>query len=336
MIAHAPPPRTVDLVALIGRDVPLRRQSRQEYSGPCPLCGGVDRLHVSAEGWWFCRQCSPRRGDAPGYLMWKEGIGYRAALAQLEGLPPMQPLRTEPIKELTDQQRAAFLEIADTCHERLADQEKPLRWLASRGIAGNPVVDFRLGYNPGRPGDTTAIAGCRVPCGMVIPLWGVDGRIHGISVRRSAKPAQWPEGKDWRYQQVSDSRVPLYGLPAKHSGAMVLVEGYLDAVLLAHLAGDLVDVAALGSAKASVDSQWYGYLLAHGAWVVAMDADEAGRKAARGWKDWSGRVTLVEQLNGTKDPTEAWQPIAITASKQEADSALRAWVIAALLDAGCE
>jgi hypothetical protein len=268
--------------------------------------------------------------------MWRDGIGYREALARLDGRHVMAAPPAPAPKELTAQQRASFRAIADTCHEQIGGHDRPLRWLAGRGIPAEAIARWGLGYNPGRPGDTTVIAGCRVPCGLVIPLWGVDGQIHGISVRRSARPAQWPEGKDWRYQQVAGSRVPLYGLPARQPGVVLLVEGYLDAVLLHHLAGDLCDVVALGSAKSCVDSAWYGYLLGHQAWVVALDRDQPGRTAAAGWKGWSARVTVVEQLNGKKDPTEAWQAVAITDGNEVADNALRAWVIAVLLGAGCE
>ncbi len=73
-----------DLFNLISRDTQLTRKTRDEFHGPCPKCGGTDRFTVNvAEGWWFCRQCSPRRGDAPGYLMWLQNLTYPEALARL-------------------------------------------------------------------------------------------------------------------------------------------------------------------------------------------------------------------------------------------------------------
>ena len=41
--------RQVDLLALIGRDVQLRRVASTnggEWAGPCPFCGGHDRFRV--------------------------------------------------------------------------------------------------------------------------------------------------------------------------------------------------------------------------------------------------------------------------------------------------
>jgi DNA primase len=66
----------VDLLAMAEADgVQLRRESPTEYAGPCPKCGGVDRLHVltkSKQGKpaWFCRNCLPPEtmGDAADYV----------------------------------------------------------------------------------------------------------------------------------------------------------------------------------------------------------------------------------------------------------------------------
>ena len=65
----------VDLLELIGNDTQLSAKAHDEYHGPCPKCGGTDRLTVNtADGWWFCRQCQPKHGDAAGYLMWRDAI----------------------------------------------------------------------------------------------------------------------------------------------------------------------------------------------------------------------------------------------------------------------
>lgn len=304
----APTPVRVDLLALIGRDVPLHKESRGEWAGSCPFCReGRDRFNVWPEGErpnWWCRRCG-RKGDAISYVMERDRIGFRQAVALLEGLPPMPTYRPDPPKPLMDEQRAAFLEVAFRCHEQITGQERPLAWLANRGIGARSIETFMLGYNPGRPGDSTAIAGCRVPCGLVIPLIGVDGQIHGISVRRAARPAAWPAGKDWRYQQVAGSRVPLYGLPEERD-TVLLVEGLLDAVLAEQLAGYELDVAALGTAKGSIDAAWYGYLLAHRRWLICMDSDDAGRRARDGWLASSERAVAWEVPHG-KDLTEWWQ-----------------------------
>jgi len=64
----------VDLLAMAEADgARLKRISPTEYAGPCPKCGGVDRLHVltkSRQGkpLWFCRNCHPDISDAADYV----------------------------------------------------------------------------------------------------------------------------------------------------------------------------------------------------------------------------------------------------------------------------
>ena len=74
----------VNLVDLAGADTQLRRLSGDEHAGPCPKCGGTDRFHVTPE-WWFCRQCHERRGDAIGYVMWRDDLRFPDACEVLGG-----------------------------------------------------------------------------------------------------------------------------------------------------------------------------------------------------------------------------------------------------------
>lgn len=64
----------VDLLAMAEADgVQLRRESPTEHAGPCPKCGGDDRLHVltrtrQGKHGWFCRNCHPDVSDAADYV----------------------------------------------------------------------------------------------------------------------------------------------------------------------------------------------------------------------------------------------------------------------------
>ena len=75
--------RQVDLLRLIEPDTTLVRIANTrggEYAGPCPFCGGVDRVHVAPRlGKWYCRHCAPRGGDAIDDV--------RRMLAQTDALP---------------------------------------------------------------------------------------------------------------------------------------------------------------------------------------------------------------------------------------------------------
>lgn len=75
----------VDLLAMAEADgVVLKRIAPTEYAGPCPQCGGDDRLHVltkSRQGKpiWFCGHgngCHTRHGDAVDWLRHFHGMRF--------------------------------------------------------------------------------------------------------------------------------------------------------------------------------------------------------------------------------------------------------------------
>ena len=75
---------SVNLVDLVNGDTSIKKVAAQEYAGPCPKCGGKDRLHVTSS-WFFCRQCHPKRGDAIEYVQWRDGITFSEACDLLGG-----------------------------------------------------------------------------------------------------------------------------------------------------------------------------------------------------------------------------------------------------------
>lgn len=87
---------TVDLRDLADRYTTLRRESASELAGPCPKCGGADRFHVQ-RGWFFCRQCHPKHGDAIELVQWM-GLAsdFRSACEVLSaGSLPVTPGQTK-------------------------------------------------------------------------------------------------------------------------------------------------------------------------------------------------------------------------------------------------
>jgi DNA primase len=82
----------VDLLALIGRDTRLKRVAGTaggEYAGPCPFCGGRDRLRVQpATRRWWCRRCGEDThwADAIDYVCKREGVDFVEACRRLGAL----------------------------------------------------------------------------------------------------------------------------------------------------------------------------------------------------------------------------------------------------------
>lgn len=88
MTIDTAPLRDADMLeGILGRSC----VSLKHKQGPCPKCGGKDRFYVTAKGdRWACRQCHPRLGDAIEFVMWLEGMPFRAACEYL-GWRPVTP-----------------------------------------------------------------------------------------------------------------------------------------------------------------------------------------------------------------------------------------------------
>jgi hypothetical protein len=321
-LAKTLPP--VDLLWLTGRDTRLRRIAATrggEYAGPCPFCGGVDRFHVQPDqGLWYCRRCSDKWRGPVAYVCRRDGVSVGTAITFLQGgtLPDKQvhaPARMRHMREPLDvdplpspEAEATWHEIATRCHATLLGAARPLAWLAERGITLEMARGWQLGYVPGKPGQAVGMEGKRVQAGITIPLWGIDGHLYGISVRRAAPPPWWKRDPDarvksgWKYQDVEGSRKPLFGTYGREHPVLVVVEGWFDAILVHELAADLVDAVAVGSTSSSVHQRWHPYLLAHARWLVVYDNDAPGSTGARGWL-WSDRTEVVGVPRG-KDVTD--------------------------------
>ena len=94
LIARA---KLANVTELVAARVKLRKASSHEWEGPCPKCGGADRLHATAD-WWFCRQCHTKRGDAIDWLRFADGLSFPAAVERLTGerLPDRNAQRQQP------------------------------------------------------------------------------------------------------------------------------------------------------------------------------------------------------------------------------------------------
>lgn len=75
--------RAFSCVDILAGRVELRKATGAEWAGPCPKCGGKDRLHVTA-GWWFCRRCHDKRGDVIGLVEWLEGVPFLEAVRRFD------------------------------------------------------------------------------------------------------------------------------------------------------------------------------------------------------------------------------------------------------------
>lgn len=155
--------QTVDIVDLVGRYIPLRRQGRL-FVGLCPWHDDTHpSLQVDPQRQTFrCWVCNIG-GDIFSFLMRIEGLEFREAfksLAEMAGVS-WQPSGARPERSGAAEQqppKSALLEVLAWAerkyHERLTSDPEagPVRqYLAERGISAESIARFRLGFSPSAP-----------------------------------------------------------------------------------------------------------------------------------------------------------------------------------------
>lgn len=345
------------------RQVANKSGKGPEWAGPCPVCGGnekrgSDRFHIWPEqqsgktaGTFWCRQCQ-HGGDLIEFHMWTKGVDFKEA-ARLAGATlsktaqnrrgaTQQKTRTIPFIA-TESQNPDLLwsehcrKFIDWCHSRLLDNNHASErdWLAARGIGRDAIVKFCLGWNPTHAWRERTAWGLAplvkddgkprklfLPRGLVIPIIA-GGTVRFCCVRQ---PDQEPK----YYVIPGCNRLPVVTRTAR---VMVVVESYLDAMLLDSVAGDLAGFVALGAAQKKPDIDLHGILNQASHISVSLDSDEVktlangmiqapGQQASRWWLENYEQARRVPVIGG-KDPGDAYQ--------HGVD--LRSWVLAGMPEA---
>lgn len=143
-----------------------------------------------------------------------------------------------------------------------------------------------------------------LPRGVVIPQF-VAGDLWAVKVRCFVGDAPATAPQDSKYSGPCGGQIALYGIDRLRGGdrPLFLVEAELDALLLWQAAGDLIDVAALGSASRMLPARWLATLLPYRHIYAALDADGAGTLNAARLAALSARITPVRTSVGN-DVTE--------------------------------
>lgn len=308
--------KRVNLLDLVGKEIELRRESRDEWSGPCPKCGGTDRLHVRSDS-FFCRQCRPEFGDAIDYVQWRRGLDFRGAVAFLAGGSTIEPTapkkrRSEPQrKPQTTVMRADIGQVVRQAQGRLSEA---LPYLTGRGISEVSAFMFGLGYRedaplPGTRGKRTAPA-------VVIP-WYRGDKLIAVRYRFMEVQSYTDDsGKKREARLVSEVGSQLAGvlygghvlpafcrMPVDENGkcaeqlrTLVIVEGELNAISIWQVAhGWNWDVLSIGS-----ESQEIGFpefISRYGRVMAWMDREEIVTKILQ-TKGGRGRGVPPQEADG--------------------------------------
>lgn len=285
---------SIDLLQLAGADTALRRVASTgagEYAGACPRCGGEDRFHVQLKAppgkrpegsRWMCRQCSPKWGDAIGYVMWRNNVGFQeaarmistqAAQPALHPANPYAPARLDRLAWVC----AAF-DFIEACEEQLWQEEgqNALDYLHWRGLQDQTLKAWRIGYNPtagyGVPSEWGWEDGEKfaIPKGIVIPCQDGSG-LHYLKIRQS-------QGEP-RYLNLRGGHTRPFGLDTfRNAMTTLLFEGEFDA-LLAMQTGLGIGFASLPAGQ-PIRSEYAHYFESVDEVIICYDNDPRGEEEA--------------------------------------------------------
>jgi DNA primase len=306
----------VDMLALVGTRVELRRAGVNSYFGLCPFHDERSgSFHVRPdEKHYHCFGCQAS-GDPFNFVMETEGLDFKAALETLADRFGVK-LETEDEDPGAAAQRQhrerlhALLGRATTYYSRYlweAREAEPARaYLLGRGLEEATLREFRVGYAPSawdRMLRASRASGYSdeelLAAGLVQRSKNRPGQVYDRFRERIMFPASDPRGRvrgfgaramrdnqQPKYLNTSDGviyhkREVLFGIDLARAAAakadrMILVEGYTD-VLALHQAGITNAVGIMGTA---LTEEQVGELerISH-VLELCLDADRAGQDA---------------------------------------------------------
>lgn len=307
----------VSIASVIGRHVSWDRRktnaNRQDFWACCPWHGEkTASFHVEeAKGRYHCFGCKVT-GDVFKFLTEKEGISFPEAVERLAVEAGLEIPKSSPEEEIREKQRASLYEVMTMAAAHFQAElfgprgEKGRAYIEQRGLPGEIVKEFGLGYAPTDRALLRAsladrgidlermvegglvVAGADIPVPydrfidrLIFPIKDVRGRVIGFGGRalNPESPAKYLNSPT---TSLFDKKNVLYNLdkartPAHQKQALVAVEGYMD-VIAFHRANMPYVVAPMGTAL--TEPQLIQLWKAVPEPVLCFDGDGAGQKAA--------------------------------------------------------
>lgn len=305
---------TVDLLALINADTPLKRVASHrggEYHGPCPFCGGKDRFRVQPSykgGRFKCRHCG-KGGDAINYIELRDSISFIEACERLGLRPGGEPtLRIAPKPQapqplVSDESEwastdpewqaaadAFVMQCIDTIDS--AEGAQARAYLYRRGLTEAVVNAHELGYNAISHHEQWGSVRVWLPRGIVIP-WQISHAYWKVNIRQDN-----PRNPEQRYIQAAGGANGLYNADLVRPGSIALLtEGEIDALSIYAGAIDsiihhhIVPVAT-GSNTGARLMRWIVRISLADRVLLAFDDDAAGEAAASWWAQVLGNKAI--------------------------------------------
>ena len=302
--------KRTNLIELVGKSVELRRESASEWSGPCPICGGDDRMHVKADA-FFCRKCHPQFGDPIEYTRWLHRVDFAGAIGILTGqtqgpkVRHMTPQPTTKPPQRKEVQHSGWVEdVQPLVTEAQASIKDGLAYLESRGLHETTATVFGLGFRVDAPLPGTWHAKERRhmvdPQPAIVIPWFRGGKLAAVRYRFLALHTYTDiDGKERKVKQSSvydsDFTGALYGghvLPAfctmapndngrnaEQLRTLVLCEGEINAMSIWQETEAINwDVLSLGSESQKLSAGALSFAERYGRVIIWMDKADIAKR----------------------------------------------------------
>jgi DNA primase len=330
-----------DIVAIVSEYTPLRRVG-QRWQGLCPFHNEKSPSFSvnAAENLFYCFGCQVK-GDVITFVQEKQQLDFVGAVEWLAGKANVT-LRYTDRNEGEGRRRKA--KLVDTMaravawyHERLlsgSDAGAARRYLRERGLDGEVVRDFQIGWAPDAWDELTRALRLDddLATGTGLARRNSRGRLNDhfrgrivfpinddrgdpISFGGRILPGGEGPGNQGKYKNTTETPLynkskVLYGLDRSKTsivtaGTAVICEGYTD-VIGFHRAGVPLAVATCGTALTDEHVRLLTRFAARRL-VLAFDADSAGQAAAERFYQWEREHDLevaVADLPPGQDPAD--------------------------------
>lgn len=292
----------VNILDVVSQYVKLRKAGK-DYAGLCPFHKEkTPSFTVSVEKQMFyCFSCR-EGGNAVSFLMKYENLSFQEAQENLARQYGMEIQRKDSGKRTGSFD--ALSKLAEYYQRGLKNSTSATQYLERRGITGEAINDFKLGYsdrtsgnlkgflkNSGIPNDVFLSTGIvRMKDGelyemfrgrIIIPIIDVNKRIIGFGGRTIDKDG-FPKYVNSPESAVFSKRATLFGIDKTRKyitekDEVFIVEGYFDFIAL-YINGFRNVVATLGTAITEGQiSKLRNYTENI---TLMLDGDEAGIKSA--------------------------------------------------------
>lgn len=303
----------LDIVDIVSETVKLRRSGRS-YTGFCPFHPNSKTPAFAVfpdSGTWRCfGQCN-EGGDIFKFMMKREGWDFAETLRRLAERAGVTLETYTPERQAAEDEYERLRELLEEAVNYFQFQllktpagQPALDFLTRRGVKPETIQTFGLGYSPsgydgmvnhfsskGYSTDDLLAVGLVVPREsggvydkyrnrVMFPIRDAAGKMAGFGAR-ILDPNDNPKFLNSPLTVLFDKSHLLYGLnfarkPIRAQDQVVIVEGYLDAIIL-HQAGFDNTVSPMGTA---LNEDQFRLLKKFSRRIIlALDADAAGEKA---------------------------------------------------------